>query len=116
MVFERYRKKNFNKWFKIILSTDLSDNHKVSEYISWKDIYYVPPGDTLEMIDLWKKTGFSEILKEASTDNKLFAGTSARANCWFTSFTSRTNEGLKSGIGLNFINAHMTTHGEKNLF
>lgn len=111
-VFEQYKKKNFNKWFRVLLSSDLIDNQKVSEYISWADICYVPPGDTLEMLKFWNETGFSETLKEASTYNKVFAGTSAGANCWFSSFTSITDEGLKQGKGLNIVNAHMTSHGD----
>ncbi len=111
-VFVQYRGKNFNKWFKILKVSDLNDNQKVSDYISWADIYYVPPGDTLKMLDLWNKTGFSEILKEASSDNKIFAGYSAGANCWFSSFTTQTSEGLEVGQGLNIVNAHMTSHGD----
>ncbi len=40
--FEQYKKKNFNKWFRVLLSSDLTNNQKVSEYISWADICYVP--------------------------------------------------------------------------
>lgn len=114
-VFEKYKKKNFNKWFRVLTSSDLSDSQKVSEYLSWADIYYVPPGDTITMLDFWNKTGFSETLKESSVDNKLFAGISAGANCWFSSFTSLTNKKIQAGKGLNIIDAHMTAHGDNTL-
>ena len=111
-VFEQYKKKNYNKWFRTLTSNDLNDQQKVSELLSWADIYYVPPGDTLEMLNLWNKTGFGETLIEASEKNKILAGKSAGANCWFSSFTTQANEELKVGLGLNIVNAHMTAHGD----
>ena len=64
------------------------------------------------MLNLWNDTGFSKTLKEASLNNKTFAGTSTGANCWFSSFTSLTSVGLKEGKGLGIVNAHMTAHGD----
>ena len=110
--FVKYKGKNFSNWFRVLVSSDISDSQKVSEYLSWADIYYVPPGDTMAMLNLWDITGFGEIIKESLVENKLLAGISAGANCWFSSFTSLTNEGLQVGSGLNIVNAHMTAHGD----
>lgn len=112
-VFSSLRKKGFTKHFDTLTCYDLNDSKKVSELLSWADIYYVPPGDTLAMLDLWNEKGFSEKLIEMSDSDKVFAGTSAGANCWFSSFTTLTNEGIKSGVGINLVDAHMTPHGDE---
>ena len=40
------------------------------------------------MINLWKETGFDEILRKAWEDGKVMCGVSAGANCWFKECSS----------------------------
>ena len=51
---------------KILRSDKITDEEYVKELIKWADIIYEGGGNTLDMIELWKKTGFAEILKTSS--------------------------------------------------
>jgi len=52
--------------------------------LAWADVVYVCGGDTLNMIRVWKETGFDLRLREIfDTDSALLAGTSAGGICWF---------------------------------
>lgn len=55
----------------------------VSESVHWADIIYVGGGSTLDMMELWKETGFHEVLRAAWESGKVMCGVSAGANCWF---------------------------------
>ena len=55
-------------------STELDDMEVVKEKIAWADIIYEGGGNTLEMINLWKKTGFDKVLLDAYTDGKVLCG------------------------------------------
>lgn len=45
------------------------------------DIIYVGGGNTLSMMTMWRKTGLDKVLLQA--EDKIFAGVSAGAICWF---------------------------------
>jgi len=47
------------------------------------DIVYVGGGNTLKMINIWKKLGIDEILKEAYEKDIVLSGISAGSICWF---------------------------------
>lgn len=71
-----------------LLKSDLSNPSKVKELIDWADIIYEGGGNTLDMIDLWKTTGFDQVLYQAWQDGKVLCGVSAGANCWFEGCSS----------------------------
>ena len=73
---------------KHLKSKDLLNSNKVSELIDWADIIYEGGGNTLDMIALWKKTGFDKVLREAWENGKVMCGVSAGANCWFKECSS----------------------------
>ena len=73
---------------KDLKSDKLIDKKYVEELIDWADIIYEGGGNTLDMIKLWKETGFDEILKKAWEDGKVMCGVSAGANCWFKECSS----------------------------
>lgn len=73
---------------KDLKSDILTDKEKVQELIDWADIIFEGGGNTLDMIKLWKETGFDEILKKAWEDGKVMCGVSAGANCWFKECSS----------------------------
>ena len=64
-------------------SDELSNIEVVKEKIEWADIIFEGGGNTLDMIKLWKDTGFDRILKDAWESGKVMCGVSAGANCWF---------------------------------
>ena len=56
--------------------------------VDWADIIYEGGGNTLDMIKLWKETGFDKILRKAWEDGKVMCGVSAGAICWFKECSS----------------------------
>ena len=64
-------------------STELTDKSFVKELVDWADIIFEGGGNTLDMIALWKETGFDSVLRQAWIDGKVMCGVSAGANCWF---------------------------------
>ena len=68
---------------KDLKSDKLTDTEYVKEIIEWADIIFEGGGNTLDMIKLWKETGFDEILRQAWENGKVMCGVSAGANCWF---------------------------------
>lgn len=73
---------------KHLKSKDLLDTNKVDKLLNWADIIYEGGGNTLDMIALWKETGFDKSLKSAWENGKVMCGVSAGANCWFTKCSS----------------------------
>lgn len=100
-------------------SDELNTMAIVKEKIKWADIIYEGGGDTLKMINLWKKTGFDKVLLKAYNDGKVICGISAGAVCWFNSCNSDSkinNDDITfSSIDcLNWINAYITPHVDEN--
>lgn len=73
---------------KQLKSNELTNKKYVKELIEWSDIIYECGGNTLDMIKLWKDTGFDKILKSAWQKGKVMCGLSAGANCWFNRCSS----------------------------
>ncbi len=69
-------------------SDKLDDKEYVQSLIDWTDIIYEGGGNTLDMIKLWKDTGFDKILRQAWENGKVMCGVSAGANCWFKECSS----------------------------
>ncbi|MCI8965709.1 MAG: type 1 glutamine amidotransferase-like domain-containing protein [Clostridia bacterium] len=69
-------------------SDKLTDIEYVRKLIDWADIIFEGGGNTLDMINLWKETGFDVILRQAWEDGKVMCGISAGANCWFKECSS----------------------------
>lgn len=78
----------YNCECKMLRSDKINDKEYVVNLIDWADIIYEGGGNTLDMIDLWKSSGFDEILKEAWEHGKVLCGVSAGANCWFEECSS----------------------------
>ena len=75
--------KKYNCLCKDLKSDKLTDREYVKTLINWADIIYEGGGNTLDMIKLWKETGFDDILKSAWENGKVMCGVSAGGNCWF---------------------------------
>ncbi|MBE6156301.1 MAG: hypothetical protein E7161_00945 [Firmicutes bacterium] len=96
---------------KNIKTNELEDNEKVKELIEWADIIYEGGGDTVGMVELWKKTNFDKLLFEAWKKGKVICGVSAGAVCWFNSCNSDSDDDNFDTVDcLNWINAFFTPH------
>lgn len=73
---------------KDLKSDKLNDIEYVKNIIEWADIIFEGGGNTLDMIKLWKETGFDKILRKAWENGKVMCGVSAGANCWFKECSS----------------------------
>lgn len=103
------------RWLKIL---ELKENfNKAKEDVKWSDIIYEGGGDTYDMINLWKETGFDIILKEAWESGKVMCGVSAGAIAWFTygnTLDPRMIDAECNKIyGLGFIDAYISPHCQK---
>lgn len=83
---------------KDLKSDKLIDKEYVDCLIEWADIIFEGGGNTLDMIKLWKETGFDVSLKQAWKSGKVMCGISAGANCWFKECSS---DSLKIKYGDN---------------
>lgn len=109
--------KKFGCQCKDLKSNELTNTEKVKELIDWADIIFEYGGNTLNMIKIWKKTGFDKALKEAWKKGKVMCGISAGANCWFklcNSYSSNIQNSRKYPFMdvecLNFIDAYFVPH------
>lgn len=73
------------------------------------DIIYVGGGNTLKMMNTWRRTGLDKLLQEAGNKGIVLSGVSAGAICWFKDGSSDSrrftnpNAGLIRVKGLNII-------------
>lgn len=80
------------------------------------DIVYVGGGNTLMMMNRWKKLEVDRVLREAHQKGKVLCGTSAGAICWFRQGNSDSRKyhdpqaGLIKVTGLDFIDALACPH------
>lgn len=60
------------------------DDMVADELLSRADLIYVGGGDTIFMVDTWKKYGLDKKLKQIfEADSAVLSGLSAGASCWF---------------------------------
>ena len=92
----------YNKMYgcpcKDLKSDKLTDKEYVKDLIDWADIIFEGGGNTLDMIKLWKDTGFDKVLEKAWESGKVMCGVSAGANCWFKECSS---DSLKIKFGID---------------
>ena len=94
----------------------------IRQKIREADIIYVGGGNTLLMMNLWKRRKVDQMLREAHRRGKVLCGTSAGALCWFRQGNSDSRKyynpkaGLIKVTGLGFLNALGCPHydGEKD--
>lgn len=95
--------KNFNK-------------KEIKKRVFGSDIIYVGGGNTLKMMQVWKKNGLDKIFKQAHERGIVLSGLSAGAICWFKFGNSdskkfdnpKANSIKVSGLGL--VNALYCPH------
>jgi len=103
-----------------------TEYEKLQEKILGSDIIYVGGGNTLAMLEIWKKTGVDKILREAYEKRIVLSGLSAGALCWFEygrsdslRFTAperkKWDHVVVKGLGLvrGFVSPHFTKSGKR---
>lgn len=91
---------------------------ELEERIAKADIIYAGGGNTLRMLDTWKKCGVIPLLENAAKRGAVMCGISAGAMCWFShgysdcdfSDTSNSERKFRLLDGLGFINAVCCPH------
>lgn len=97
------------------------DMEKMQAKFDKADVIYVGGGDTVFMIESWKKSGLLRLLQEAYERGVIIAGLSAGAICWFSDiYTDSTlvngDERYSMFQGLNWIKGVISPHyGERML-
>ena len=76
------------------------------------DFLYVGGGDTVFMLEEWKRTGVSELLQRAYENGKFLCGLSAGAICWFEDmYSDSVVEGEYAMYrGLGWIKGKISPH------
>lgn len=70
------------------------------------DIIYVGGGNTSLMIKTWRKSGFDRLLLNMRQSNKVLAGVSAGAICWFEAGISDSRRYTHRSRKWQYINVH----------
>lgn len=91
------------------------DLEHLKEKFRKADVIYVGGGDTVFMIEHWKKTGMLSMIEEAYERGVLLAGLSAGAICWFSDIYTdslKTEDGAQYAMfqGLNWIKGIISPH------
>ena len=91
------------------------DPERLKEKFLKADVIYVGGGDTVFMMEHWKKTGMLELIEEAYGRGVPIAGLSAGAICWFSDIYTdslKTENGAQYAMfkGLNWIKGIISPH------
>lgn len=92
-----------------------SDMERLREKFLKADAIYVGGGDTVFMIEHWKKTGLLPLLEDAYERGVVLAGLSAGAICWFSDIYTdslKAEDGTQYAMfkGLNWIKGIISPH------
>jgi peptidase E len=73
-------------------------------FVREQDVVYVGGGSTANLLAIWRLHGLDEVLREASEEGVVLAGTSAGMKCWFEqcltdSFDVNDLDPLDDGLG-----------------
>ena len=81
------------------------------EWILNKDIIYIGGGNTVFMLNIWKKNKLENIFKDAYEKGIILSGVSAGAVCWFDWILSDSaGPGYNPIRGINLISGSCTPH------
>ena len=93
-----------------------TDMEKLKAKFEKADMIYVGGGDTVFMMEHWKKTGMLSLIEDAYRRGVVIAGLSAGAICWFsdvyTDSQYATGDGEKYAMykGLNWVKGVISPH------
>ena len=112
-------KEKINLFYKRFEKTDSELSHfnltsNVDGFTEWifsKDIIYIGGGNTVFMLDIWKKYKLENIFKDAYKKGIILSGVSAGAVCWFEWILSDSvGPGFNPIRGINLISGSCTPH------
>lgn len=85
---------------------------KIQGKLNNADLIYIGGGNTLFMLETWRKTGFLDMLLDAYNRGVIIAGLSAGAICWFEKMytDSAENTPYKVEEGLGILKGIMSPH------
>ncbi len=92
------------------------DEERLRAKFEKADMIYVGGGDTVFMLESWRKTGLLPLIRDAYERGVILAGLSAGAICWFsdiyTDSAAALGEGDKYAMfkGLNWIDGKISPH------
>lgn len=93
------------------------DMEKMKAKFEKADVIYVGGGDTVFMIEHWKKSGILSLIEDAYERGVIIAGLSAGAICWFSDMYTDSAAALGEGEekyamfkGLNWIEGKISPH------
>lgn len=101
---------------------DLLDYNVLKQKINWADIIYVGGGNTLKMMNIFRKYKIDVLLEQAFREDKVLCGVSAGAICWCDYGNSDSRKILNESAsvikvtGLGFLKLLMCPHYDKELF
>ena len=82
-----------------------------SDWIMSKDLVYIGGGNTVFMLEIWRKNKLEHIFKDAYEKGTILSGISAGAVCWFDWILSDSvGPGFKPLRGINLISGSCTPH------
>ena len=101
-------------------NNDLENFELAKEYFDKADIIFETGGNTVEMIEIWKKNKIDILLKEAFDKGKVLSGVSAGANCWFKHCSTDSNRIAANDFTLpltmceclNFLDGFFVPHAD----
>ena len=92
------------------------DLEKMKAKFEKADLIYVGGGDTVFMMESWKKSGLLPLLKDAYERGVIIAGLSAGAICWFSDIYTDSEAALGEGDkyamfkGLGWLDGKISPH------
>ena len=82
-----------------------------SKWLMSKDLVYIGGGNTVFMLEIWKKNKLEHIFKDAYEKGIILSGISAGAVCWFDWILSDSiGLGFKPLKGINLVKGSCTPH------
>jgi len=82
-----------------------------SKWIMSKDLVYIGGGNTVFMLEIWRKNKLEDIFKDAYEKGIILSGISAGAVCWFDWILSDSvGPGFNPLRGINLISGSCTPH------
>ena len=88
-----------------------SNTNGFSEWIMSKDLVYIGGGNTVFMLEIWRKNKLENIFKVAYEKGIILSGISAGAVCWFDWILSDSvGPGFNPLRGINLISGSCTPH------
>lgn len=87
------------------------ESSNIQEVVNALDIVYVGGGNTQYMLEIWEKTRFDTVLRNAYQKGVILAGVSAGAMCWFeTCYSEKSEEEYEEFKGLGILKGSLCPH------